>query len=379
MPIKKISAVFLWFCVFFIGSEVAFRLIKNHFVLRMEWQMNDIFHYPKPYVMAVADPQRAPGHNVLGYNDDLPAIPKPPDEFRVFILGGSTVHFGEPAPFSRMLNAKNLKHGSRNIKFYNFGITSSVSRQDLVRLLIDLPSYQPDMILHYGGGNDFTAVDPRINYPHRFVFYEKSLLFDLRSSWQGTLMFLVTRSELLKAVFRIPIEKFYLHDVDFLFKDKENRPLYQAAAFWQNLSWMQYLARIQGVNYLAILQPMLAYKNHLADKEKDMISSHARELTQSQRQIFRKLAQSPVWNVAFSDCSEIFNDTQEEIFIDQIHVNSVGQEKAMNCIVYDFQKHLDPKTTAPSDLKPVQIPEHIFVVGQKDFKAWLEALAKVKI
>lgn len=379
MPIKKISILFLWFLVFFAASEIAFRLVKNHVVLRMEWQINDIFHYPKPYVMAVADPQRAPGHNVLGYNDELPASPKPPDEFRVFILGGSTVHFGEPAPFSRMINAKNLKHDSRNVKFYNFGITSSVSRQDMVRLLIDLPGYQPDMILHYGGGNDFTAVDPRINYPHRFGFYEKSLLFDLRSSWQGTLMFLVTRSELLKAVFRIPIEKFYLHDVDLLFKDKENRHLYQAAAYWQNLSWMQYLARIQGIEYLAIFQPMLAYKNHLSDKEKELILSETRDSTRSQREIFRKLSQSPVWRVTLSDCSDIFDDTQEEIFVDQIHVNSVGQEKVMNCIVDHFQRHLGQKRSAPSDLKPIEIPEHIFVVGQKDFKAWLEALAKVKI
>ncbi len=53
-----------------------------------------------------------------------------------------------------------------------------VSRQDILRIMIDLSGYLPDLIIHYGGGNDLMmGSDKRLNFPHRFVHYEKNQYF----------------------------------------------------------------------------------------------------------------------------------------------------------------------------------------------------------
>lgn len=76
-------------------TELNLRKIWEAPYFRDSHEVTDRLHVARPYVMAVADPS-IEGVNSLGYEGLLPPMPKPPDEFRMLIFGGSTVFGNHP-------------------------------------------------------------------------------------------------------------------------------------------------------------------------------------------------------------------------------------------------------------------------------------------
>ncbi len=127
--------------------------------------------------------------NSRGLRDREHAIPKPPNTYRIAILGDS---FSEALQvnldqtyWSEMVrqlqeNCPNLK--GRKIEIVNFGVTNYGTAQQLVVLRNRVWEYSPDMVLlAFYTGNDITdnsrALDPR-NRPY-FVLKNGELIADL--------------------------------------------------------------------------------------------------------------------------------------------------------------------------------------------------------
>ena len=158
----------------------------------------DAVRGPVPYSMFGGVPNAALGAgydvaerlNSQGYRGREATEPKPPDELRVVVLGGSTVFEGEPT-LPELLERELRKRGVANVACFNFGGVSSVSGMEVSRLLFEVTDLRPDVVVFYDGGNDLllpAVYDPRPGYPFNFVVYESNpLLHRNPASFPGVL------------------------------------------------------------------------------------------------------------------------------------------------------------------------------------------------
>ena len=153
--------------------------------------------YPKPYVEFGGEPNsRLPGgelefgeedrkitgeefRNELGFRGPLPAKAKG-DEYRIIVLGGSTVYAGFPLENSIPGQLEQLFHrdGRANVRVYNWGVPAYVSGQELTEMAHTVTDYQPDLVIVYDGFNDLYfpyTIDPRPGYPFTWLEHETGL------------------------------------------------------------------------------------------------------------------------------------------------------------------------------------------------------------
>src|SRR5579862_2605935 len=169
----------------------------------------EVYFEPHPYTMfgGTLDPevQAANGLNTLGYRGPIPAMPKPAGEFRIAVLGGSTVLNGDP-PLPALLESLFQQAGRTDVRVYNFGVAASILRMDLARFVFQVASYAPDLVIFYGGGNDIGMpfqADPRPGNPPNFLAYEENPLLTAgtqKSSMRQYLLLLALHSRLVRAL-----------------------------------------------------------------------------------------------------------------------------------------------------------------------------------
>ena len=100
-------------------------------------------------------------------------------EFRIFMLGGSTVEYGNP-PLPVYVEQELKRRGFENVRVFNYGVISQNSGQELAHLVFHVLDSEPDMVVFYDGGNDIMdplLYDPRPGYPFNFLAYENNVLF----------------------------------------------------------------------------------------------------------------------------------------------------------------------------------------------------------
>ncbi len=102
-------------------------------------------HVTSPAVTAWFEPQRFP-------------VPKPPDEIRIFAVGGSTVQgrpYGVPTAFSTWLELLlQAMDPARRYRVVNVGGISYASYR-LLPIVDELLDYEPDLLVLYTGHNEF--------------------------------------------------------------------------------------------------------------------------------------------------------------------------------------------------------------------------------
>ncbi len=347
-----------------IGFEFSYRWLSSRELEQKTWAVTDKNHVPRPYVMAVGKPGSFVGndtHNLLGYRGALPIIPKPKDEIRVIILGGSTVHLGSANIANLITQFAGEAVGNKKIVVYNFGSTSSISRQDLVRLITDVTGYSPDIVLHYGWSNEFyNEVEKRVNYPHRFFFYEQ---------YQANLQD-IHRYSLLNAL--LLASQFYR---DHLFTTRideaitgftsapadQNHQL-RILAYLQNIQKMREWSDAHGIRFYPIAGPLIAYKLE-AGNEAEQEILHDAELTKQARAdrdtILRFMT---VHNYAPIDCTHIFDKVSAGVFRRGDHINNLYLAKHAKCIARGLQSKAREVSIKPL-IKMPEVPEHIYQTG----------------
>lgn len=337
----------------FYAAEISFRKWGHRAQNGYLDQINDTTHSPRPYVMFTGDPKK--GHNRLGYLGDLPVMPKPKNETRIFVFGGSTVYGHRGTPLPVLLNELFEQKISTNIKVYNFGVVSSVGRQDFVRFLLDGLGFQPDLVIFYGGANDTAfAWDVRPNYPHRFVFYES--VFSLVANVEDYHLFssLALGSQILRTAFQKQLmNTFFKKSLDENHAhgaiSKEAYAL-RGHAFATNMEYARLIAKAFGVHFVAVLQPILALKDQ----------PHIDELpfyhfTEEIRTGYKKI-QSELVGPDVIDLSPYFSKSIEQNFSDGMHVfpnyeKLLSQELAnrLTPFVLAAMKHPAPPIPLPPE------------------------------
>ena len=163
---------------FILVDYVSIFFISNRSPFERQFPVEEVRH-PKPFVMFGGLPN-AGNLNARGYMGRAPDTPKPEDEFRIFLVGGSTVLQGNPT-LAELLEQQCARTGLTHVKIYNYGVVSSGSGQDLARVVYEISDLEPDLIIFYNGANDTMHPkywDPRPGYPFNFVVYEKNPLLE---------------------------------------------------------------------------------------------------------------------------------------------------------------------------------------------------------
>ncbi|HEY0079679.1 MAG TPA: hypothetical protein VGB73_13780 [Pyrinomonadaceae bacterium] len=355
--------LFLSLVLLFCVCEVLTRLFVS-VPLRAYDVGSDSLNYPLPYVVFGGEPNaEIPGKderlNTLGFRGTLPPAEKR-DEFRIIMLGGSTVYLGFPLERSLPARLEALFHadGHGNVKVYNWGLPAYVSGQELTLLAHTVLDYKPDLVVVYDGANDIIfpyLVDPRPGYPYRWIVHEAGLEA-VRRSRSGMLPTLPTLAGLIRAsrFLTFTLTLFGNNRLDVLERDfvaRQTEPLKAKVGFgtdaWRqkiasvfvgNRAKMCAIARGAGFRVALFLQPSLPLKHPLVGKE--LTLTYSQEEQSSFRQIYgdvrQRLKEAGSFNPADAcysfDLSDIFLDYEREVYGDIVHLNDDGNARVASFI-----------------------------------------------
>ncbi len=288
----------------------------------------DVYRRPRPYVMFSGAPGGS-GLNEAGYRGPVAGEPKPAGEYRVCMLGGSTMVEGAPQ-IARLVERLFHLEGMSRVKVYNFGVVSSVSGQELAKIVFELADLEPDLIVMYNGANDLYQPlywDPRPGYPLNFIAIENNPIVDRDVDDYPALTMLAYGSNLL----RVFLHPHFMRT--FVPLERTRAAVGFQSAAWKDQIVSTYLknvlrartvSRSLGADFVAFFQPTAAYKDWRTREEeaffdpkeaeilKDMrarVAAGARRLPASQKDARPTLV----------DLSLMFKDSRDWVFTDVIH------------------------------------------------------------
>ena len=109
--------------------------------------------------------------NNMGFRGDYLALPKPKNEFRIFMIGGSTTecfYLDDSESINAVLQHELQNHvaGTRSFKVYNAGKSGDASDDHISMLVHRIVHLQPDMIIIFAGVNDLLRSISNHDYLH---------------------------------------------------------------------------------------------------------------------------------------------------------------------------------------------------------------------
>jgi hypothetical protein len=270
------------------------------------------------------------GLNRLGYRGPVPQLPKPTSEFRVVVIGGSTVILGNPS-ISELIQRLSEENGLSGVRAYNFGVAASTLRMDIARLVFEVGEYRPDLIIFYGGGNDIGMPfqgDPRPGYPPNFIAYE-----------HNPLLLAGTEEQSFATLLKLAL--FHSKIINELAGDMLRESLVPLQATRDNVGWNgsdwskivadTYLRDVGKANEISsmfgaravfIFQPILAYKRQKGERERSLIDPSFNQHASYCRSIIasRLSEMNRVQGIDSMDISSIFDSESRDVFYDGIHI-----------------------------------------------------------
>jgi len=313
--------------------------------------------HPQPYFMFSSPPNGQAGDgrqirfNSGGFRiDGEVSMPKPPDEIRIFVVGGSTVVQGTTLADSipGAIEAALRADGWPRSRVYNFGVTAFLSGQELSLLVHRLAYLQPDLVIAYDGGNDLISpwlYDPRPGYPFNFLVWEEALnKLSSTGTWSKTIAGLAQDSALLQALvgtteWDIRAGRDGLRRAVGFGAEPWKRALVDSYA--SNIAAMCRVARANGLLFAAYFQPALPYSQTLDRRQVEM--SGGAEMVEGLREERRLVpaAISAQMNPAeagcrFSDLSDLFQDAPAT-FTDVIHVTDAANQLIARRVVRELR------------------------------------------
>jgi hypothetical protein len=305
----------------------------------------EVFRKPQPYTMFGGTPnadfeyedeqglRQAEKLNGLGYRGPAPASPKPAGEYRVFMLGGSTVFLGEP-PIPALLEEEFKRHNLPQVKVYNFGVISSVSGMELARIVFEVSELEPDLIVVYNGGNDIMGPyrhDPRPGYPFNFLVYEKNPLLESNVASYPAFTLLAYGSNIARYFFPAYFSDKFA-DFDQLRREaqwgSEEWKSEVAQIYVNNLFKADKISHTFGADFIAFAQPLLYFKDQPAPEEEDLFGNWERKeyCLEVRQKIREEIEKSSInGSLKIVDLSDIYDNTSDWIFTDAIHTTQASK------------------------------------------------------
>jgi lysophospholipase L1-like esterase len=114
------------------------------------------------------DPVRFTANN-LGFRGDSLAMPKPPGEFRIFMVGGSTTEcliLDDPDAITHVVQERLARRGFPNVRVYGAGKAGDRSYDHVAMMVHRVVHLEPDLVIVFAGVNDLLAGINNVDYLH---------------------------------------------------------------------------------------------------------------------------------------------------------------------------------------------------------------------
>lgn len=255
--------------------------------------------------------------------------PKADNEFRIMVMGGSTV-YGQrvaddatiPAYLEKALSAK---HPDRKIKVFNTGVESYVFRNEIAFAKRLAPELKPDLIVFYSGANDveyaFTAgyrrpepyksgIEVGFARPRTFGARIRDLLYRSR-------VFQILRPALRRF---IRSDRFEADDA-VLSKNLES----YVQGYLQDVRATTEEFAAKSIDVLFAVQPTLFYKKDLTPEEEKIArilvrTVHGPRYPEFYKQCAARLVESGL----VEDLTHALDGCKKQVYWDSIHLNPLG-------------------------------------------------------
>lgn len=269
---------------------------------------------------------------------------KAPDSFRIAILGGSAA-FGhsvreESKVFAPLLEGQlreKYAQLGKTIEVLNAGVWAYNTTQELILLTTKLLDYQLDTIVLFDGWNDFagagavaSGADQVIN--PLFLELDSQLGRGTNPGWnllQCSAFFRGLERKIPDWVQSLGIAKAKPRATS----DGEPALL----LFQNNLQKMCRIANSYGIEVIVAPQPELfARGGEIPEREQQMREQKLEEgygqraVRDYPRYVAAARSVAEIEDAIFVDCSAIFDEEPESVFIDVVHVNQRGNEIVAN-------------------------------------------------
>jgi len=140
--------------------------------------------------------------NNMGFRGDSLISPKPGDEYRIFIVGGSTTEnlfIDDMIGFERQIQEKlQSENPSKRIKVYNAGKSGDASPDHLAMLSQRLVHLNPNLVILFPGINDLNRLAAGNDYLH---FPVKST--EIECNWKVDLKFFFSNFQLIRRLINV--------------------------------------------------------------------------------------------------------------------------------------------------------------------------------
>jgi lysophospholipase L1-like esterase len=326
---KKVRWIFFGFLFLLLSFVLAEMFFRYLYPKISPFDERIAIRYASPYTM----------FSKFEYGAKEP--PKAEGELRIFMLGGSTVAYGNP-PLPVYVERDLKRRGFQGARVFNYGVISQNSSQELAHLVFHVLDSEPDIVIIYDGGNDIMdplLYDPRPGFPFNFLAYENNVLFKEVGEypWPSLLAY---GSEMFRHLLR-----------NYFFETFGNFSNLRSYAGYGSHPWLEKVAgiyagnlakagricRAYNVEYVAFLQPIIFYKRKaVAETEKNILSGWPaieRNLVGPYTDVVRTKIiddikdEQKIFPFEFHDLSGIFTDSNEAVFTDYIHVNDASNRK----------------------------------------------------
>lgn len=216
----------------------------------------------------------------------------------VVALGGSTTCSYEMWGVKSWpeLLYERLSGGGRNVKILNGGISGYNSYSELMKIIRDVDAIKPDLVISLSGLNDavYNNLDHPFYTPHLKAIYEN---------------------------FTLNTGKYCL-PLTFGMKNTK-----EPAVLWvRNMQYMHEILKINGVDFIAFLQPLIVSDGYEMDEEETYMVNADKDILKCldlEREFLHK-ARSRIKDIGFiKDISGCF-DGQKGLYRDQYHVYETG-------------------------------------------------------
>lgn len=140
--------------------------------------------------------------NNMGFRGDSLISPKPMDEYRIFLVGGSTTEnlfIDDSIGFERQIQEKlQVENPAKRIKVYNSGKSGDASPDHVAMLGQRLVHLNPDLIILFPGINDLNRLAAGYDYLHYPV---KST--EIERNWIVDLKFFLSNFQLIRRLINV--------------------------------------------------------------------------------------------------------------------------------------------------------------------------------
>jgi hypothetical protein len=301
---------------------------------------------------------------------------KPPDVFRVVMLGGSTVEgSGVNSPLESLpsklqfLLEKEISQNSKHVEVINGGVSHFASDREYLRLIADLVRFEPDLVIAYDGWNDsqlmpsIIAGSPRTR-PYRTPSQEDngdrvnasfssggSFGLFARLSARRTVDWLnhFATFRLLHYSIRQITEAFHQGDIPANPPYEPTLSMEAAKIYIENRERMLFIARQRGFGFASFLQPIIGVddKTYTAIENRylppvDNVARQEREIFyRTVRPLLAKFAgQNEVSGVScVSDLSTTaFAGVSDTVYADPGHLLANGNELVAQRILAQLKR-----------------------------------------